>query len=86
MNARIALLLFLVACLLLSTAVVAEAPPGYQVQSGILSGGRYQLTSVDLQAGNVAADGVYRLLGTAATLHVGSGCCCTWLPCILRNR
>jgi hypothetical protein len=86
MNARIALLLFLVACLLLSTAVVAEAPSGYQVRAGTLSGGRYQLTSVGLQAGNVAAGGVYRLLGTTSAFQVGSGCCCTYLPCILRNR
>jgi hypothetical protein len=88
MKLRISLLLFLVAFLLLSAVTGAGAGPvpRYQVEMATIAGGRYQLTPVGTQADNVAAGGSYRLLGPSAPILQGSGCCCTYLPCILRNK
>jgi len=86
MKTRITLLLFLIAFLLLSTGAGALSAPRYQVETGIISGGSYQLTSFRVQAGSIAAGGAYRLLGPSAPNLQGGGCCCTYLPCILRNK
>ena len=53
-----------------------------------LRGGRYQLTDVTLpdtqgrapQASDLARGGRYHL----RALATGSGCCCTYLPCVVR--
>ena len=59
--------------------------PRYQVETGTISGGGYRLTSSGTQGDTVAAGGAYRLLmPSAPTLH-GSGCCCSYLPCLMRN-
>jgi hypothetical protein len=86
MKTRITLLLILLAFVLLSTGVGALTAPRYQVKTGTISGGSYQLTSFDLPAAGVAAGGAYRLLVPSAPALQGSGCCCTYLPCILRNK
>ncbi len=79
-------LLILLVFLLLSAGAGALTAPRYQVETGTISGGGYQLTTFGPQTGNVAAGGGYRLLGPAAPALRGSGCCCTYLPCIVRNR
>ena len=86
MKAWIALLLFLTALLLLSTGTSAMSGPRYQVEPTTLSGGSYQIGSFGVQAGNLATGGEYRLLGPSAPELRGSGCCCTYVPCTLRNR
>jgi hypothetical protein len=86
MRVRFILLVILLAFLLLSTGVGALAAPRYQVETGTISGGGYQLTTFGSQAGNVAAGGAYRLLGPTAPELQGSGCCCVYLPCVLRRR
>jgi hypothetical protein len=86
MKTRITLLLILLALVLLSTGAGALTAPRYQVETGVISGGGYQLTSSGLQADNVSAGGAYRLLGPSAPTGQGSGCCCTYLPCILRKK
>lgn len=86
MKARITLLLFLIAFLLLSTGASALSAPRYQVETGTISVGSYQLGSFGVQAGNIAIGGAYRLLGPSAPDLRGSGCCCTYVPCVLRNR
>jgi hypothetical protein len=86
MKTQITLLLFLIAFLLLSTGADALSAPLYQVETGTISGGSYQLMSFGVQAGSIAAGGAYRLLGPSAPNLQGSGCCCTYLPCILRNK
>ena len=86
MKTRITLVLVLLAFVLLSAGVGALSTPRYQVEAATLTGGDYQLTSVGLQADNVSAGGAYRLLGPSAPAQPTSGCCCTYLPCIMRNR
>ena len=86
MKTRITLLMFLIAFLLLSTGASALSGPRYQVETGTISGGSYQLASFGAQTGSIAAGGAYRLLGPSVPNLRGSGCCCTYVPCILRNR
>ena len=86
MKTRITLLLIVFAFVLLSTGVGALSSPRYQVEAGTLAGGSYRLTSSGLQADNVSAGGAYRLLGPSAPTQPTGGCCCTYLPCIMRNR
>lgn len=86
MRIRFILLVFLLAFFLLSTGAGALAAPRYQVETGTISGGGYQLTNLGSQAGHVSAGGAYRLLGSAAPELQGSGCCCIYLPCVLRRR
>jgi hypothetical protein len=85
---RVILLLFLVAILLSSVSAGAGAlsTPPYQVETATIAGGNYQLTSFGAQADPVAIGGAYLLLGPSAPELQGSGCCCTYLPCILRNK
>jgi hypothetical protein len=85
MKIRITLLLILLAFVLLGTGAGALSTPRYQVEAGTLAGGSYQLTSFGPQADNVSAGGAYRLLGPSALDLNGSGCCCTYLPCIMRK-
>jgi len=67
--------------------------PGYVVQAGTAAGGSYHLTSPALrqaqgdawQVSGAAAGGDYTLAIPYAPALRGSGCCCTYLPCILRS-
>jgi len=69
-----------------STALAVAQPAGpYQVDSGTISGGGYRLTPATWQVSGVASGGSYRLVGPASPGPVGSGCCCTYLPCVLDN-
>ena len=86
MKKQIAFSLFLIALLLLSMGASALSYSDYQVAGGIISGGSYQLASFGGQAGSTAAGGAYRLQGPSVSTLGGSGCCCTYLPCILRNK
>lgn len=57
-----------------------------------LSGGHYQLTRVTLGGtqtgsqplGNFASGGSYHLKASASPQLTGNGCCCTFLPCVIR--
>ena len=85
MRMRFTLLLLLV-FLLLGIGAGALAATRYQVEAGTISGGGYQLTTVGSQTDALATGGAYRLLATegrASPGPAGSGCCCTYLPCIL---
>lgn len=86
MRIRFTLLLLLLAFVLLSTGAVALSAPRYEVEAGTIAGGGYQLTTLGSQPGNVQVGGAYRLLEPAAPELQGSGCCCTYLPCILRRK
>jgi len=85
MGIRFTLLLILLAFLLLSIAAGALAATRDQVETGTISGGGYQLTTLGSQADSMAAGGAYRLLGPAPAGPTGSGCCCTYLPCVMRD-
>jgi hypothetical protein len=49
-----------------------------------LSGGVYRLVSTCAAAESVAQGGGYRLV-SAAPAEFAGGCCCTYLPLIVRN-
>jgi hypothetical protein len=88
---RTAILLTLTAVLLLAGVALAQSGgPGsavwYTVEQGTATGGGYYLTSPAWQVSGAASGGEYRLLGPAAPMLRGSGCCCTYLPCVLRNH
>jgi len=82
---RIVLLAAIVALLLVSTAASAQSGEGYAVEEGIMAGGSYRLTSASLPDSEPMIGGGYQLLRLAGSTATGSGCCCTYLPCILRN-
>jgi hypothetical protein len=91
MKVRTVVLLAIVAFLLAGSAALAQSngPPvfaQYVVAKGIASGGGYRLASTSWQASGVASGGGYYLLGPAALASSENGCCCTWLPCVLRNH
>jgi hypothetical protein len=59
-----------------------------QPDATMLNGGHYQLTGVTLgdAQGSAwqASGGGYHLQGLAGPQLTGSGCCCTYLPCLRR--
>ena len=76
--------------LLLVGAALAQSgsqpsPPWYAVEQGRASGGRYHLTSVSWYVSGTASSGSYRLLSLSSPTLRGNGCCCTYIPCVLRN-
>jgi hypothetical protein len=87
---RVALLVLVVAFLVLAGGVLAqpgdaEVPPPCMVEQGVVSGGGYRLTSLVWQISGTASGGGYRLMGPSTPTQRGSGCCCTYLPLLLRN-
>lgn len=84
MKARITMLSVLIALLFLGTISQAGPERPYAVKPGMVSGGDYRLTSQTWQLSGVASGGGYRLLGPASPSR-GNQCCCTHLPCVLRN-
>ena len=89
MKKRIAIVTAILILFLLGMVVgvmAAEHGPGAQVavMPGIAFGGRYQLAGLSWQANSTTGGGDYRLTGIFAPGLTGSGCCCTYLPCILR--
>jgi hypothetical protein len=75
--------------LLLTTVVLAESDGrnragGYTAEAEVASGGNYRLTSLFWPGSATASGGDYRLMIASAPRPSGSGCCCTYLPCILR--
>ena len=87
MKTRITILLvFFVGALLVTGIVLAQGGVGAQPDGTALSGGHYRLVSVGVQADVVASGGSYTLLQPAASVQQSSGCCCTYLPCVLRKH
>lgn len=88
MKKRIAIMIAIQILLLLGVigVMAAERGPSAQVavMPGLAVGGRYQLTGLSWQANNTTGGGDYRLTGIFAPGLTGNGCCCTYLPCILR--
>ena len=83
---------FLLVITLLAVAGAALAESGgagplqsMSVQLTTSSGGSYHLSSLAWQVSGTAAGESYALVSPSAPTLRGSGCCCTYLPCILRN-
>lgn len=65
--------------------VDGPSPSGtYSVEQSAVSGDGYQLTTLSWRVSGAASGGEYVLFGPAAPRLVGSGCCCTYLPLMLR--
>ena len=89
MKARTLFLIAVTALLLLGIAGAAQSGrgsvAGYVVQPGTASGGAYRLTGLAWQVNGTANGGGYLLQAVGRTMARGSGCCCAYLPCILRS-
>jgi hypothetical protein len=70
---------------LLAGGVLAQSTDRYQVVGGVISGGSYRLTAANWQVSGAATGGDYRLQGLPAPQLAGSGCCCTYLPCVMNG-
>lgn len=85
------ILLVLIITLLVGGGVAlaqsSGAGPGQSlsIQPATSSGGNYQLASLIWQVSGTASGGGYALASPYVPTLRGSGCCCTYLPCILRN-
>jgi hypothetical protein len=93
MNRRKAfsIILLLIFTLLCSASSQASAqwqnpaqPAGFVVAPATLSGGAYHLDSTGWQIGGASVGGGYRLEKPAAPSLTGSGCCCVYMPCVMR--
>lgn len=62
-----------------------DPPTRYTVGQGTSAGGGYHLTGLAWQVEGTASGSGYRLLGPAAPMSSENGCCCTYLPCVLRD-
>lgn len=63
-----------------------DAPfSSYAVAPGTAAGQGYRLTSLGWRVEGTMAGGVYQLVGPASPALRGSGCCCTYLPCVMRK-
>ena len=70
---------------LLTSGAQAQSTGQYRVEGGMISGGGYRVTTANWQVSGTASGGGYRLVGTMAPGLAGSGCCCTYLPCVMRQ-
>jgi hypothetical protein len=99
MKARTVTLVTLAALLCLGGVALAQSggagpAPEYVVQAMTSAGGTYQLASLTLrqaqgdawQVSGTATGGGYALAARFAPTLRGSGCCCTYLPCLLRSH
>jgi len=89
MKKQVVLLAAVALILIMGTAMLARASANgadtaawYVVDGGTAAGGGYHLTGMVWRFRGEAKGERYRLLEPAAS---GTGCCCTYLPCLLRN-
>ena len=85
MRTRRAILVAIVCLLLVSTIAHARPGGGCVIEGVVAAGGEYRLAALAWQVTGTAGGGEYRLLGVEAPAMRGSGCCCSYLPVILRN-
>ncbi len=90
MKTRLTILMAVMALLLLGTVAPAQSgQPNqsleYTVQAVTVAGGSYRLISLGSQLSDTSSGGAYRLLSLASpSASSDSGCCCTYLPCVVR--
>mgnify|MGYP000260782679 CR=1 FL=1 len=80
------LLVLLIGTLLVTGIVLAQGGSGTPHKAATLSGGHYRLVSLGIGAEVVTSGGGYTLLSPAQPARSGSGCCCTYLPCVARSH
>jgi hypothetical protein len=89
MKIQTVILMALVLLLLLGSTASAQTgkpdpAPWYVVRAGTSSAEGYYLTALAWQVSGTASGGRYRLVGPASPAG-GNQCCCTYLPCVVRN-
>ena len=86
---RLVLMILLLAALLASSATPQRSAAQGASQVVVASGGHYHLTTssnnqtVRVSAGIISGGG-YQLQGPSYPASTGTGCCCTFLPCVRR--
>ena len=68
-----------------SALYTVEQGPALSVVEGTASGRDYRLTSLSWQVEGSASGSGYRLLGPASPTSSENGCCCVWIPSVMRN-
>lgn len=71
-----------------SALAQSSGPPtlaGYTIRHSVTTGGRYHLTSAIWQVDGASSGGNYHLTALLGPTGTGTPCCCTYLPCVLRN-
>jgi hypothetical protein len=54
------------------------------LESGASSSADYQISDVTWRVEGISTGGAYRLESASEPLSTGSGCCCTYLPCVIK--
>jgi hypothetical protein len=92
MKSRNFIIIVLVVILLLASGAVALAQTtqdgeliSYKIESSSLFGQGYQLISQAGQESSALSGGGYTLFGPTSSISAGSGCCCTYLPCLMKK-
>jgi hypothetical protein len=75
------LLALALALMLTPMALAATAQARVSPDTPVSGSGHYHLTRV---TGQISSGGSYYLTGPASPDLTGDGCCCTYLPCIVR--
>jgi hypothetical protein len=88
MNTRMIVLTIIIILLLFVSGAIASAHTGqmgadipYRVEISLASGNGYHLTPLTWRVEGAVSGGSYLLAVSAPELN-GSGCCCSYLPCI----
>lgn len=68
-----------------SSAMSPPPPAGYSVEKTTLLGSRYQLSSLSWQVSGQLSGANYTLSAPSAPSLTGNGCCCNFMPCMLRK-
>ena len=89
MKAQGVILAILATVVLLSLALGQSGgqppPASYAVGLGTMCGGGYHLTSMAWQVSGTATGATYRLHSTGGPVAQRTGCCCTYLPLVVRG-
>jgi hypothetical protein len=92
MNARMLLVLSLVVVLAWLIPLGGGKHASSAEVAWVLSGsaasndGVFQISTLTWKVEGVSLGGEYRLENLSTPLLTGSGCCCTYLPCIIRTH
>jgi hypothetical protein len=65
--------------------ISAQTGEEYKFDDAVLSGDGYQLTTLSWQVSGEVRGGGYTLFSPMTTVLRGSGCCCTFLPCVMKE-
>jgi hypothetical protein len=90
MKVQIVTLIVVLALLLAGSVAMAQSsgqglPVLYTVRQGVMAGEGYHLASLTWQVSGAASGTGHRLASSSSPAGTGTQCCCSYLPCMLRN-